>query len=71
MTEQEMAKALVELLTDEVGGDELADKLRAELEEVRTFEEERVLTSGEGFVLRMADGSEFSVKVTRRGGPDG
>jgi hypothetical protein len=63
MTEQDMAKALGELVTDEVEGDEFADQLRAQIEEVLSYEDAGVMSSNTGLVLRMADGSEFQIRV--------
>lgn len=67
MTESEfrnlLSEALYEYLDNDYGDDVALDR-------VSTFREHGLLTSDDGLVVRLADGSEFQVTVVRSAGPD-
>ena len=68
-TEREMSDALQVLLDgvsegllDDAGVEEIEELSRCE---VRDFVRDGMLTSNQGFTIKMADGSEFQVTVVR------
>ena len=59
MTETEIREALTEVLFDGDAADDL------DLRDALSFSEDGVLTSNEGLVLRMRDGSEFQLTIVK------
>lgn len=60
MNEQDIREALELILNGELS---LEDTALEETRTVRSFEEAGVLSSDEGLVLRMQDGSEFQITI--------
>jgi hypothetical protein len=72
MTEELMVKTLRDLLENGSTDQDDTEEVLAQLQQVTTFDDEMMLTSTHGLVVRLDDGTEFQVKVVQsRGTSDG
>lgn len=72
MTEELMVKTLRDLLENGSTDQDDTEEVLAQLQQVTTFDDEMMLTSNKGLVVRLDDGTEFQVTVVQsRGVSDG
>jgi hypothetical protein len=65
MDEKLMVQTLVDLLENGSGDEDDTEEVLSKVQRVSTFNDEMMLTSNVGVVVRLDDGSEFQVTVVQ------